>query len=150
MRFLMVDRIETWEAGTHIRARKVTSVQEDYWQQTADGPAMPFGLIYESLCQAMAWLIMLGSDYRRRAALLGVREATLHRPVVPGDVLQLETTSVAIRDESAIMDGLVRVDGEVVFEALGIMCALIDTERLDDPAHMARMAHQLLGGGPVG
>jgi 3-hydroxyacyl-[acyl-carrier-protein] dehydratase len=150
MRFHLIDRIESWEADTRISARKVTSVHEDYWQQTPDGPALPFGMALESLCQAMTWLIMLSSDHQKRAALLSVREATLHRPIVPGDVLHLEATVVSQRAESALLDGSVSVDGVAVLEAQGIMCALIDGDRLEDPADTARMAHQLLGGGPVG
>jgi 3-hydroxyacyl-[acyl-carrier-protein] dehydratase len=149
MRFHLIDRIDSWDPGRHITASKVTSVHEDYWQDTPGGPALPFGLALEALCQAGTWLVLLSTDHRRRAALLSVGEATLHRPVVPGDVLRLDATVVSMNDEAAVFDGTVEVDGETVMEARGIMCALIDAERLDDPADTARMARQLLGGGPV-
>ncbi|MEW1720671.1 3-hydroxylacyl-ACP dehydratase [Streptomyces sp. NPDC093109] len=149
MRFHLIDRIESWEPGRHITARKVTSRQEDYWQDTADGPALPFGLALEALCQAGTWLVLLSTGHRRRAALLSVGEAVLHRPVRPGDVLLLDVTVVSMNDGAAVIDGVARVDGETVLEARSIMCALIDADSLDDPADTTRMAGQLLGGGPV-
>jgi hypothetical protein len=37
MRFHLIDEVESWEAWQRISVRKVTSVQEEYWQQTAGG-----------------------------------------------------------------------------------------------------------------
>ncbi|HEY3869975.1 MAG TPA: hypothetical protein VGM10_16550 [Actinocrinis sp.] len=150
MRFHLIDRIESWETGKRISARKVTSVHEDYWQHSPTGPTLPFGLALESLCQASTWLVMLTSEYRLRAALLTVGEAVQHRPVVPGDVLRVEAVVLSLSEESVVVDGTVSVDGVVLLEARGVMFALIDAARLEDPADTVRMAHQLLGGGPVG
>ncbi|MET9697396.1 3-hydroxylacyl-ACP dehydratase [Streptomyces sp. NPDC006529] len=150
MRFHLIDRIESWTPREHITARKVTSVDEDYWQHTGGGPAMPFGLALEALCQSATWLIMLSTDHRLRAALLAVGEATASRAIRPGEVLRMEARIESMTDEAAILDGTVTVDGETVLDASGILCALIDAERLDDPANTARMARQLQGGGPVG
>lgn len=55
-----------------------------------------------------------------------------------------------MNEDAAVLDGTVTVDGEKVLEVSGLLCALIDAERLDDPANTRRMAHQLQGGGPVG
>lgn len=150
MRFHLIDRIDSWTPREHITARKVTTLDEDYWQATPNGPALPFGLALEALCQSATWLIMLSTDHKLRAALLAVGEATAHRDVAPGEVLRMEARIESMNDEAAILDGTVTVDGETVLEASGILCALIDAERLDDPANTARMARQLQGGGPVG
>lgn len=150
MRFHLIDRIETWTPREHITARKVTSVDETYWQDTGSGPALPFGLALEALCQSATWLIMLSTDHRQRAALLAVGEATAQRAVRPGEVLRMRATIESMTEEAALLDGTVTADGEDVLSASGILCALIDAERLDDPADTRRMAHQLQGGGPVG
>ncbi|MGV9290787.1 3-hydroxylacyl-ACP dehydratase [Streptomyces sp. NPDC003719] len=150
MRFHLIDRIETLAPGEHISARKVTAADETYWQHTGQSPDLPFGLALEALCQAATWLIMISTDHRQRAALLAVGEATRHRAVAPGDVLHMEATIESMTEEAAILDGTVSVGGETVLRAEGILCALIDAERLDDPAATRRMAHQLQGGGPVG
>jgi 3-hydroxyacyl-[acyl-carrier-protein] dehydratase len=100
----------------------------------------------EALCQAGAWLVLLSTEHRQRAALLTVGEVTMHRYAVPGDILRIHADVVSVTDEAAMVDGRIDVDGRPVLEASSIMCALIDAERLDDPAETARMAHQLLGG----
>lgn len=146
MRFHLIDRIESWEAWQRISARKVTSVHEEYWQPTASGAVLPFGLALEALCQAGTWLIMLSSDHTQRAALLTVGQARLRREVRPGEVLSMEATVTSRNGEAAVIDGTVAVNGRTVLEATDIMCALIDAEELDDPADTARMARQLVGG----
>ncbi|MFJ9583191.1 hotdog family protein [Streptomyces acidicola] len=145
MRFHLIDRIDSWQPHQRITARKVTSVHEDHWIQTAEGPELPFGLILEALCQAGTWLVMLSTEHTQRAALLTVREATSPGPVRPGDTLVMEAHVVSRTEEAAVLDGTVTCDDRTVLEASGIMCALIDAEQLDDPADTARMAAQLLG-----
>ena len=149
MRFHLIDRIESWEPDRHITARKVTSVTEETWQSGPDGPVLPFGLALEALCQAGSWLFLLSTGHRQRAALLGVDQVTEHGGVRPGDTLRMTADVVGRHEGAAVLDGTVSVDGEPVLRAQGIMCALIDAERLDDPADTARMAEALLGGRPV-
>ncbi|GHI04382.1 3-hydroxylacyl-ACP dehydratase [Streptomyces cellostaticus] len=149
MRFHLIDRIESWEPDRHITARKVTSVTEETWQSGPDGPVLPFGLALEALCQTGSWLFLLSTGHRQRAALLGVDQVTEHRSVRPGDTLRMTADVVGRHDGAAVLDGTVSVDGEPVLRAEGIMCALIDAERLDDPADTARMAEALLGRRPV-
>ncbi|MER5740970.1 MULTISPECIES: 3-hydroxylacyl-ACP dehydratase [unclassified Streptomyces] len=145
MRFHLIDRIDSWTPHQHITARKVTSVHEDLWQRTPDGPRLPLGLSLEALCQAGTWLIMLSTDHRSRAALLTVGEVVGGAPVRPGDVLRMEAHVVSSSGEAAVVDGRVTSGGRTVLEARGIMCALIDAEELDDPEDTRRMARMLLG-----
>lgn len=150
MRFHLIDRIESWKPMSHITARKLTSVYENTWQDSEIGPVMPFGLVLEALCQAGAWLVLLSSEHRKRAALLTVGEVTAHREAVPGDILRMRASVVSVTEEAASVDGWIEVDGQRILSARNIMCALIDAERLDDPLDTARMARQLLGEGPLG
>jgi 3-hydroxyacyl-[acyl-carrier-protein] dehydratase len=143
MRLHLVDRIDAWEADRRITARKVTSAAEEFWQLGPAGPVMPRPLVLEALCQAGTWLVMLGSGHRKRAALLSIGSVCFHADVVPGDVLVLEGTVASMSGDAAVLDGTVAVDGRPVLTAAGIMCALIDAERLDDPAATARMGDQL-------
>ena len=52
MPFHMVDRIDAFEPGVSLQARKLTSAREDYWRPSGDGLAMPAELVLESLVQA--------------------------------------------------------------------------------------------------
>ncbi|WP_024805015.1 3-hydroxylacyl-ACP dehydratase [Nocardia sp. BMG51109] len=145
MRFHLVDRIESWESMRSITASKVTSVYEDYWQLTENGPRLPFGMALEALCQAGAWLVLLSSEHTKRAALLTVGEASAHRDPRPGDILRMHVDVVATNSAAAVVDGRIEVDGTTVFEARDIMCALIDAENLESPAETRTTARHLLG-----
>ncbi|TDC33669.1 3-hydroxylacyl-ACP dehydratase [Kribbella albertanoniae] len=136
--FHLTDRITGYEPGRSIRARKVTSRSEPYWRETPDGPVMPAPLILETLCQAGAWLVMLDTDVRRRAALLSVSDARFLGTVRPGDVLDVIAGVESVSEERAVMSGVVEVAGRTVLEATDVMCALIDSAELDDPATTRR------------
>lgn len=140
MRFHLIDRIDTWEPEKLIVAHKLTSRAEDYW---TEGGVMPTGLLLETVCQAATWLLMLGSDFRRRAALLSVDTADYSGDVVPGDILDIEVSIASVTDEAAVIDGVVLVGGVTVLTASGIMCALLAADTLEDPAETRRMAAEL-------
>ncbi|PXX55550.1 3-hydroxyacyl-[acyl-carrier-protein] dehydratase [Nocardia tenerifensis] len=147
MRFHLVDRIDSWIADRGIRARKLTSASEEFWRRQPDGRTiMPAPLILEALCQAGTWLVMLSSDYDRRAALLSIERADFESDVVPGDVLVIDGTVVSQSAERAVLDGTVTVGERRVLTATGIMCVLMATDRLDDPAAVRAHGEQLLGG----
>lgn len=143
MRFHLIDRIEEWEPEKFIVAHKLTSRAEDYWP--AEKPVMSPGLVLETVCQAATWLLMLGSDFRKRAALLSVDAAVYSGDVVPGDVLDVEASITSVTGEAAVIDGTVLVGGATVLTASGIMCALLDADTLEDPEDTRRMARELCG-----
>jgi 3-hydroxyacyl-[acyl-carrier-protein] dehydratase len=153
MRFHLIDRIDSWQPNQLILARKLTSAAERIWDSGGAGPVMSRPLVLEALCQAGTWLVMLSTDHRRRAVLLSVGEVTYHADARPGDVLLLEGRVVSISDDAAVLDGTVRAAGPaagqetVLLTASDIMCALIDAERLDDPAATRRMGAQLTRAG---
>ena len=141
MRFHLIDRIDSYEAGRRIRARKVTSLSEDYWE---DG-VMPPPFVLEALCQAGTWLIMITTERRKRAALLQVGSVSWHRDVGPGEVLELigEIDGDSFGEETAVISGRVESDGELVLEAQEIMCALIDADTLADLDDTKRLQDML-------
>jgi 3-hydroxyacyl-[acyl-carrier-protein] dehydratase len=152
-RFHLVDRIDDWTPRARISGRKLTSAAEDVWEHTGGGPVLPAPLVLESLCQAGTWLVLLSTGHRKRAALLAVDDARFAADVRPGDVLLLDAEIVSWSDDAAVLDGTVRAarpDGAVtVLTATGILCALVDADRLDDPAATRRMGEQLTGPGVI-
>ncbi|MEY2462413.1 MAG: 3-hydroxyacyl-[acyl-carrier-protein] dehydratase [Acidimicrobiaceae bacterium] len=132
MRFHLIDRVEEWEPAKSVRARKVTSYSEDYWEEVDGELRMPPPFVLEAFCQAGTWLIMITTDRRKRAALLQVGSVTWHRDIRPGDVLVMEGETSSFGDETAVLGGRVTVDGETVLECEDVMCALIDSEDLAD------------------
>jgi len=139
MRFHLIDRVDAWEPFRSVRARKLTSHSEEYWDTSADGPIMPPPLVLEALCQAGTWLVMLSTELRKRAALLSVGSVDFLGDVRPGDVLELEGSVDSMGDEVAVVSGRVLVGGQSVLEAKDIMCVLIDAGDLEDVEDTRRM-----------
>src|SRR2546430_281067 len=71
MRFHLIDKVDSWEPGQSVRGRKLTSVSEDYWEDSDDGPVMPPPSALEALCQAVTWLIMITTERKRGTARRG-------------------------------------------------------------------------------
>jgi 3-hydroxyacyl-[acyl-carrier-protein] dehydratase len=139
MRFHLIDRVDSYEPSRSVRARKLTSHSEDYWETTADGLVMPPPFLLEALCQAGTWLVMLSTDLRKRAALLSVGSVSFLGDVHPGDVLEMEGSVDSMSDEVAVVSGRVLVSGQPVLEANEIMCVLIDANDLEDVEDTRRM-----------
>jgi 3-hydroxyacyl-[acyl-carrier-protein] dehydratase len=132
VRFHLIDRIEEIEPRATIRARKVTSYSEEYWEEADGELRMPPPFVLEAFCQAGTWLIMLSTERRKRAALLQVGSVTWHRDVRPGDVIVMEGAMSSFGEETAVLSGTVKVDGETVLDCEDVMCALIDASDLAD------------------
>ena len=143
MRFHLIDKIEACEPGQSVRGLKLTSLSEDYWEESADGPKMPDPFVLEALCQAGTWLVMITTDRRKRAALLSIASVEFLGSVSPGDVLQLDGSIDTMSDEVAVISGRVTVDGRPVLEAREIMCALIDAGDLADLDDTLRLQNML-------
>jgi 3-hydroxyacyl-[acyl-carrier-protein] dehydratase len=143
MRFHLIDRIDAWEPEKTVRARKVTSFSEDYWEEADGGLRMPPPFVLEAFCQAGTWLIMISTERRKRAALLQVGKVVWHRDVRPGEVLVMEGETTSFGEETAVLSGSVTVDGELVLECEDVMCALIDASDLADLDDTARLQKML-------
>ncbi len=139
MRFHLIDRVDAWVPGESVRARKVTSRSEDYWEAGPEGPVMPPPFVFEALCQAGTWLVMLTTERRRRAALLSAGTVDWLGSVRPGDVLELDCRVDSMGEGSAVVSGRATVDGQPVLEAREVMVALIPAEDLAADEDMERL-----------
>src|SRR5215210_8051077 len=126
MRFHLIDRVDEADPGKSVRARKLTSLSEEYWEDHGDGPVMPPPFALEALCQAGTWLVMITTERAKRAALLSIGSVAFLGHVRPGDVLIIDGEVDSMSDEVAVVSGRVTVDDAPVLEASEIMCALID------------------------
>ena len=118
--FLLVDRVD--EIGPErIVARKLVSRNEPHFNGHFPGhPVMPGVLIIEALAQAGALYAakLVNFDPAKQVIyFMAIDKAKFRKPVVPGDVLQLEVTP--LRKGGAIwkMRGEAKVGETVVCEA---------------------------------
>lgn len=144
VRFHLIDRVDSYEPSRSVRARKLTSRSEEFWDTAdeADG-VMPPPLILEALCQAGTWLIISSTEMRKRAALLSIASVEFGASVRPGDVLDIEGLVDSMNDEIAVLSGKVTVEGRTVLEARDIMCALMDADTLEAIENTERMQKML-------
>jgi 3-hydroxyacyl-[acyl-carrier-protein] dehydratase len=146
VRFHLIDRVDAYEPSKSVRARKVTSRSEEYWERDGDGdgePEMPPPFVLEALCQAATWLIMISTERAKRAALLSIGSVDWHGAVHPGDVLEMVGEVGSFGNETAVVSGYVSVDGRKILEAQDIMCALIDADTLADLEDTKRLQDML-------
>jgi 3-hydroxyacyl-[acyl-carrier-protein] dehydratase len=143
VRFHLIDRVEELEPKQYVRARKVTSFSEEYWEEAGGELRMPPPFVLEAFCQAGTWLIMISTERAKRAALLQVGSVTWHREVRPGDVLEMEGRIASFGEETAVLGGTVSADGELVLECEDVMCALIDAGDLADLEDTKRLQDML-------
>ena len=128
--FLLIDRVLEVQPKARIVARKCVSINEGFFQGHFPGyPIMPGVLQIEAIAQAGGVLILL--DYERPGDTLmlftGVERARFRRPVVPGDVLEIEAKVLNLRSRAVRLEGSIRVDGKLVCEAV-VTCQLVKRE----------------------
>ena len=114
--FLMVDRVDELVPGKTAKCVKAVSGNEWYFQGHFDQKkVMPGVLIVEALAQAGGIAILTQEYMRGKLAFLGkITNARFFAPVVPGDLLELESEITAVNGAVGIGAGVARVQGKKV------------------------------------
>ena len=119
--FLLVDRMRDIVPGERAVGLKNVTINEPFFTgHFPDKPIMPGVLIIEALAQASAVLVVhsLGPDAEGSLVyFMSVEAAKFRKPVVPGDVLELNVVKERARGSVWRFKGEARVDGQVVAEA---------------------------------
>lgn len=121
--FLLVDRILEVEPGKSAVGIKNVSANEPFFQGHFPGnPIMPGVLMVEALAQTVCVAGLLLEENKGRLGMFtGFESIKFRRPVVPGDVLRLETEILVMRmgmgkaRVKATVEGDVAVEGEIRF-----------------------------------
>ena len=126
---LMIDRVKEIEPGKRIVALKNVSANEPHFQGHFPGrPIMPGVLILEAMAQAAGILVFSAEGMaEKRDRLLyyyvGIDNARFKKPVVPGDLLELDVTIERTLRGIGKFTCLARVAGTLVAEAT-ILCSI--------------------------
>ena len=119
--FCLIDRVVAFEDGVRLVARKGVTAGEPFFAGHFPArPVMPGVLMCEALAQAGAVLIARADPPPALGATLqlrGLERVRFRRPVVPGDVLELEVRVLAREAGRWRFRGRARVDTAVVAEA---------------------------------
>lgn len=134
--FLMVDRIIEIQGDSIVGLKNVTVNEPHFTGHFPGFPVMPGVLIIEAMAQVSGILVgkMAPHTRGRIMYLAAVENAKFRKPVVPGDQLRIEMKMLRLKHAVAKIQGIAKVDGQVVAEAT-LMCTL--TERMAETAKAA-------------
>ena len=118
--FLLVDRILEIEGERRIVGLKNVTINEPFFQGHFPGhPVMPGVLIVEAMAQVGGVLAMrtIERPEDKVVYFMALDAVKFRRPVVPGDQLRMELEMLQVRGMMCRMQGVAKVDGDVVCEA---------------------------------
>jgi len=118
--FLLVDRVLEIDPGKRIVGIKNVTINEPFFQGHFPGhPIMPGVLIIEAMAQVGGMLLMgaVPDPDKKVVYFTSLNNVKWRRPVKPGDQLRFELDLLQVRGMMCKMQGVAKVDGEVVAEA---------------------------------
>lgn len=118
--FLLVDRVIEMEARKRIVGIKNVTINEPFFQGHFPGhPIMPGVLIVEAMAQVGGMLLMgaVPDPESKVVYFTSLNNVKWRKPVRPGDQIRFELEMLQIRGMMCRMQGVAKVDGEVVCEA---------------------------------
>jgi len=118
--FLLVDRILEIEPQKRVVGIKNVTINEPFFQGHFPGhPVMPGVLIVEAMAQ-VGGMLLLGAvpdPANKVVYFTSLNNVKWRRPVKPGDQLRFELDMLQVRGMMCKMQGVAKVDGQVVCEA---------------------------------
>ncbi len=117
--FLLVDRVLELEEKRIVGIKNVT-INEPFFQGHFPGhPIMPGVLIVEAMAQVGGMLLMgtVEDPDSKVVYFMSLDNVKFRKPVKPGDQLRFELEMMQVRGKICRMQGVAKVDGEVVCEA---------------------------------
>jgi len=111
-----VDRVDELVPGVSAKCVKAVSGNEWFFQGHFDQKkVMPGVLIIEALAQAGGIALLTQEGMRGKLAFLGkLANARFHAPVVPGDLLELDSRIDAVNGSVGMGSGIASVRGKKV------------------------------------
>lgn len=139
MRFLMVDRVTSWESGKSMEGVKNVTLSEDFFEfHFPRFPVMPGSMILESLVQLSGWLEGASSGFSRWFLLEQVRSVKYYGFTLPGDQITLRVEAAGAEDGLNLYKGVATVEDErkVVVDFSGRVVDLKDYEDPGEQEHL--------------
>ncbi|MCU0916129.1 MAG: beta-hydroxyacyl-ACP dehydratase [Planctomycetes bacterium] len=141
MKFVLIDRIVSWEEGRTLTAVKCVSLAEEYLADHFPSfPVLPGVLLLEGLVEAAGWLVRATEDFAHSMILLAeARNVKYKSFLAPGSQIRYVVEAKAIDAQSSSFAGTGVADGQTIIEARFKLRHFNLSER--DPALAAADAH---------
>ena len=127
--FLLVDRIETYEAMSIATGFKNITFNEPYFTgHFPTNPVFPGVLMIEALAQLGGCIVLAPGEFAVKTPYLaGIDKARFRRPVVPGDRFSMHVRLVRHRRNIGFVSAEANVDGEFACSAELMFSIVSDT-----------------------
>lgn len=114
--FLMIDRVDELEEGVRAKGIKAVSANEWFFMgHFGSVKIMPGVLIIEAIAQMGGVALLTMKEMKGKLAYLGkIKNARFSEKVVPGDVLELETSIETVKGNVGVGNGKAYVRGKLV------------------------------------
>jgi len=119
MRFILIDKIVSLEAGREIKAVKNVSLAEEYLADHFPAfPVLPGVLLLEGLVESASWLVRETENFAHSMVLLKEARNVKYKSFLePGSRIEYTVTAKAIEENVSSFDGFGSSNGERIVEA---------------------------------
>lgn len=117
MRWIWIDRFESFEAGRRAVAVKNVTLAEDHLHDHfPDYPLMPASLMIEGMAQTAGILVGEARQFAEKVILAKVKRATFHSLVRPGEQLRYTADIEQLNEAAASTTGVITCGDERIGE----------------------------------
>jgi 3-hydroxyacyl-[acyl-carrier-protein] dehydratase len=119
MKFVLIDRIVSWEKGRSLTAVKSVSLAEEYLaDHFPTFPVLPGVLLLQGMIESASWLVRRTEDFAHSMILLEQARNVKYRTfLAPGSQIEYTVQAKAIEEGVSSFTGYGVADGEKVVEA---------------------------------
>ena len=119
MKFILLDKVLSMEAGRRVEAVKALSLAEEYLGDHFPAfPVLPGVLMIEGLVQTAAMLVRVTNDFRQSMIVLQEARNVKYKSFVkPGSLLRMEVQAKNIDEQSSTFIGNSYVGDQPMVEA---------------------------------